>query len=729
MDYRSGVQSRGTANPTQVQQYAPDDLPEHIIGASNFDRLLQNLDVCAAKKVPLHAAAADDNLFLQANTDCTPNRKNITGLRRIVDLCDVLLASLSRLSYERKEPTSDSLDENAASGPTANSPDFTCEKFLANLEHLLLCQRQSALDAIVHHYLNIVEGALLLFYQQWLYRKSSLHDWFAEWPNGERPLSTTWPWNVKPSLIILWGVCWMFYDHNRGNNNPFDKPDQFGQDIWMRQVTTSSEAEAQAQLAYSQPPNVQSGRQSSSSLPPSQQNLTNPYSPSYSEAPIEQAGSSSSYGNYAWLQPYQAAATTEARRASISESFAKLTRGHVHTRSLFAPANANLAGIPVTPSPAIVTSDSSPSYIGVTSTGPSNVFPGPTFGGVWSFPSGTNQQQPTTFSSDNTFWQTALDSTSSVHNPFASVNQASSGQPYAAQSIRSLSAGPPGASTSHLGFGLNIQTKNMQDYPSPQLSDVSVPAEPAYATSRQQMMEGTPSMFRTSNLSSPASLMSNEGIREPFRDALGHYVCRDPSCSDGNPAFARKCEYQYVSCSRGDPGRHTDHDGNRKHIDKHLRPHICEHPGCENLRGFTYPGGLSRHQREVHRLNGGPRAACFCPHKDCKRSGGVGFTRKENLAEHVRRVHRDGATKAKEDLGSLSQQTMAGTRKRRRRVVDEGDEYEENEDHSQSPSQNPQDLRQEVKKLRRELKEKDDRLQRLEVQMERLTRAQSTGHV
>lgn len=35
--------------------------------------------------------------------------------------------------------------------------------------------------------------------------------WFFEWPSGLHPLNSTWPWaDVKPSLLVLWGVCWMF---------------------------------------------------------------------------------------------------------------------------------------------------------------------------------------------------------------------------------------------------------------------------------------------------------------------------------------------------------------------------------------------------------------------------------------------------------------------------------------------------------------------------------------
>ena len=75
-------------------------------------------------------------------------------------------------------------------------------------------------------------------------------------------------------------------------------------------------------------------------------------------------------------------------------------------------------------------------------------------------------------------------------------------------------------------------------------------------------------------------------------------------------------------------------------MDKHERPYKCEHTGCEKLQGFTYSGGLLRHQREVHKMHGGTKEPLFCPFENCKRNAGSGFTRKENLHEHIRRVHR-----------------------------------------------------------------------------------------
>ncbi len=74
-------------------------------------------------------------------------------------------------------------------------------------------------------------------------------------------------------------------------------------------------------------------------------------------------------------------------------------------------------------------------------------------------------------------------------------------------------------------------------------------------------------------------------------------------------------------------------------MDKHERPYRCLVEGCENLPGFTYSGGLLRHGREVHGKHGGPKKTVNCPHPNCKRHTGKGFSRQENLNEHLRRVH------------------------------------------------------------------------------------------
>lgn len=162
-------------------------------------------------------------------------------------------------------------------------------------------------------------------------------------------------------------------------------------------------------------------------------------------------------------------------------------------------------------------------------------------------------------------------------------------------------------------------------------------------------------------------------------------------------------------------------------MDKHNRPYVCEEPGCEKIQGFTYSGGLLRHQREVHRQHGGPKASCMCPHRDCKRSTGVGFSRKENLYEHLRRVHRGVGNErdpqqaaATAPVSSSPFQRLGsdnGSRKRRRANDDEDDD----DDDEIEEANESRDLRKQVKRLRKELQEKDERLRKLEQAVGSLT--------
>jgi uncharacterized Zn-finger protein len=123
-------------------------------------------------------------------------------------------------------------------------------------------------------------------------------------------------------------------------------------------------------------------------------------------------------------------------------------------------------------------------------------------------------------------------------------------------------------------------------------------------------------------------------------------------------------------------------------MDKHDRPYKCPAEGCEKLPGFTYSGGLLRHQREVHNLHGGPRKQLNCPHPNCKRFSGKGFSRQENLNEHLRRVHTDGVDIPNGEETEEDNPEMPGTkRKRGASSIDGGD------------------LRREVARLRQENEE------------------------
>jgi hypothetical protein len=126
-------------------------------------------------------------------------------------------------------------------------------------------------------------------------------------------------------------------------------------------------------------------------------------------------------------------------------------------------------------------------------------------------------------------------------------------------------------------------------------------------------------------------------------------------------------------------------------MDKHERPYKCAEPGCEKLQGFTYSGGLLRHQREVHKKNGTAKATLFCPFPNCNRHTGQGFTRKENLNEHIRRRHvaqpglvgqQSPPTTAASKIGIAPSNYDAGTSRKRKRTMDSevGTHDDEDED-------------------------------------------------
>lgn len=182
-------------------------------------------------------------------------------------------------------------------------------------------------------------------------------------------------------------------------------------------------------------------------------------------------------------------------------------------------------------------------------------------------------------------------------------------------------------------------------------------------------------------------------------------------------------------------------------MDKHERPYVCTAVGCEKVQGFTYSGGLLRHEREVHGKHGGPKKKLLCPHVNCKRSSGKGFSRQENLSEHLRRVHTsagpiqmdspgdnntdDGSTSdvASAALAAITSVGMSpanmdnlspdvgpnNNNKHRKRSYDEamgGDDHDDRPD---------EDIRAENKRLRKEAAE-------LRQQLEEKTRAGNDMH-
>jgi len=88
------------------------------------------------------------------------------------------------------------------------------------------------------------------------------------------------------------------------------------------------------------------------------------------------------------------------------------------------------------------------------------------------------------------------------------------------------------------------------------------------------------------------------------------------------------------------------------------------------LSGFTYSGGLLRHEKEVHGKYGGPVKQIHCLYNTCKRHTGKSFTRQENLNEHSKKVHTDSGA-----LQDVEDPKIGGQKRKRTASISGNDEY------------------------------------------------------
>ncbi|KAL8717477.1 MAG: hypothetical protein Q9225_005284 [Loekoesia sp. 1 TL-2023] len=208
--------------------------------------LLAHLDHHVSEGEPKTSiVATHDQLFLGYNARRVTRFKGIDELRHIYDLTTLLLAQVARFSCRAASQGWPSELWALLSGAV----DY--QKSIANLDHILRCLQQAALEALVYHGLKSLVEDTQEWHQHWLQERQLNHGWFFEWPNGRRPLNTTWPWNVRPSLVVLWGVCWMFYDNSTRSAQQLRqqlKNEEVASSLWTRhtpQSATSSQRKPQ----------------------------------------------------------------------------------------------------------------------------------------------------------------------------------------------------------------------------------------------------------------------------------------------------------------------------------------------------------------------------------------------------------------------------------------------------------------------------------------------------
>ncbi|KAL8942873.1 MAG: hypothetical protein Q9216_001416 [Gyalolechia sp. 2 TL-2023] len=659
--------------------------------------------------------APHDQFFLTFNSGRVSQFKDIDNLRHIYDLTTSLLEKMSTFA------NGTAYQAWPLEWWALQSDNIEYRNFGAKFDRVVRRLQQAALEALIYQGSKFLADSAKNWHQHWIQERRWNSGWFSEWPNSRRPLSTTWPWNIRPSLVVLWGVCWMFYD------NSTRSAQELRQQLEDEELASSSWTRVAPQSAT---PSQRKPQQTKDTL---SSRLTDSIK---AENVISWAtrNNDTLFPEAAWLQ-LGGGGGVNARRANG-------TPDYTHALSGYRPAHATDFS-PYISSYPVVSPDPPPN---APLAWPEN--PGSYSLAVLPRNPGSNPQLPflpshrhsapssaATLSPDFNVWQDPLGrqpqhSQQPQHSHLTPQRSLPSArlQPYASSSQQAASQGDNGAAAA-FSPSLRLPGGQMQTYPSPH-SDVSRDETrsscfsllPGHDMSPNMMLAASPSI--ESHHSHPSAGRKTE---EPPRNVEGQITCVHPKCVRDPPVFSRRCEWT-------------------KHMDKHTRPYVCNLPGCEKVRGFTYSGGLSRHQREVHRQYGGPKASFMCPHKDCKRSTGLGFSRRENLQEHLRRVHRQvGDAEADKQTATEVTSPVPAEPKRRRRRVDDDDDDDEDDDNETEPAlggtrkrrknNNDSDgedidsdqnqnkgLLAEVKRLRNELQEKDERLRKLEQTVELLVK-------
>jgi hypothetical protein len=153
----------------------------------------------------LSTVAGDNGLFLKHH-----NAPIFEGysLKQTVQLLVAVTEAISTVADARLRYGTDWL--------VAQGLDFGLdmdENFVANYEHLLLRLQAELTQALTR---KALEELLRGGHDK---RQRKLLSWFSEFAEKPRPLSTSFPWTIKPSLAVLWGVCWMFYDRDASEHD------------------------------------------------------------------------------------------------------------------------------------------------------------------------------------------------------------------------------------------------------------------------------------------------------------------------------------------------------------------------------------------------------------------------------------------------------------------------------------------------------------------------------
>lgn len=639
---------------------------------------------------PISIIAEDDKLLLKHGTKIALPWMSFKDTIRMFCLVDGLIRTLQSTDQVAREH-----------GLTAD------DIFLANLEHILLCLKANLMQLIISRTWTEIAKYLVEWQTE---RRLKREDWFFEFPNALHPLSTTWPWGIRPSLAVIWGVCWMFMSEY---GYYWDEAGYF------RNVATGKIVLHMSQL----------------------------------DEVFDLGTLLSEIIRFEWLM---CSATTTA-----SATTPKAEKAQISQISPQNPSHPWRSGSRCCPSPALA--KDSHLTLGVT--------------GIVRHPHNNGTGHDCIIPAQPRYVDGDFDNASSlpavgsaVMHEFSSELNAAS-LPIDQQGIRSENKllqheEFPGTPLPRSAATLNYQAirkpnkssvvpedRSYDDLPMhlPVSKDLSSTPEDM---SSDQQSNRRDSIESASSLSTTASqhllavkredsdLKSTAGESQIFKSpSLPRRPLRpEPTVRDGKIVcticttgpFERKCEWN-------------------KHMDKHDRPYRCLRLECVQLQGFTYSGGLLRHEREVHGLHGGPKTQLYCPVATCKRHSQKEFTRKENLAEHMRRVHKgvviDGSNSASTpaliDLDDEFEEGNAAQTPSSSKVSDihdlldgppiaPGDKRKRSSvasetDYGRDVLQENKRLKLEIAHLKREREERDVKIATISQELEKLVRVHEQG--
>lgn len=186
-------------------------LPKADINSlTRIHSVLATINIAATTHiVPLTAITISSTVFLQRKADFRIKCRLSRGTRGVI-------SSISRLP---------------GSVPATASPRLSPRPrliYAANLEDLLRCLKHQLVRLFFATVVEPVDHHIFASQRDFARARRV---WFSEFPGGRRPLCTTWPWNIKPSLAVVWGVCWMFYENHLSLDVDGNMVDRAGQVI------------------------------------------------------------------------------------------------------------------------------------------------------------------------------------------------------------------------------------------------------------------------------------------------------------------------------------------------------------------------------------------------------------------------------------------------------------------------------------------------------------------